>query len=88
MRPGHGQRQYRRQRAPVYEVVQRLAGERLKAIWSLQHGFFIDKQDNMVLSPSFFWSGGGVEVRSLYGEKLLPEEDWLEGIEAPGRRSL
>ena len=66
---------------PTYEVVQRLAGARLKAIWSMQHGFFIDKQDNMVLSPSFFWSGRGVEVRSLYGEKLLPDDEWLRGIE-------
>jgi len=66
---------------PVYEVVRRLAGGSLKAIWSLQHGFFIDKQDNMVLSPSFFWSARGVEVRSLYGEKLLPEEEWRRGIE-------
>lgn len=66
---------------PVYEVVRRLAGGSLKAIWSLQHGFFIDKQDNMVLSPSFFWSAGGVDVRSLYREKLLPEKEWLRGIE-------
>lgn len=67
---------------PVFEVVQRLAGRRLKAIWSLQHGFFIDKQDNMVPSPSFFWAERGLEVRSLYGERLLPGEDWLEGISA------
>ncbi len=67
---------------PTYEVVKRLAGERLKAIWSLQHGFFIDKQDNMVPSPSFFWNEGGLEVRSLYGENLLPGEGWLEGIDA------
>jgi len=66
---------------PVYEVARHLAGDSLKAIWSLQHGFFIDKQDNMVPSPSFFWSTGGVEVRSLYGKKLLPEEEWLRGIE-------
>jgi uncharacterized protein YbbC (DUF1343 family) len=66
---------------PSYEVVQRLAGGRLKAIWSLQHGFFIDRQDNMVLSPSFFWSARGVDVRSLYGEKLIPDEEWLRGIE-------
>ncbi|MCU0235983.1 MAG: DUF1343 domain-containing protein [Acidobacteria bacterium] len=65
---------------PVHEVVGRLAGNRLKAIWSLQHGFFIDKQDNMVLSPSFFWSARGAEVRSLYGEKLLPDPEWLRGI--------
>jgi len=67
---------------PTYEVVRRLAGERLKAIWSLQHGFFADRQDNMVPSPSFFWAEGGLEVRSLYGECLLPEEGWLAGIEA------
>ncbi len=66
---------------PGYEVVRRLAGANLRAIWSLQHGFFLDKQDNMIPSPSFFWSAGGVEVRSLYGEKLLPEEDWLAGVE-------
>ncbi len=67
---------------PAYRVVQQLAGRRLKAIWSLQHGFFIDRQDNMVLSPSFFWSAWGVDVRSLYGEKLLPDHGWLRGIEA------
>jgi len=67
---------------PVYQVVRRLAGERLKAIWSLQHGFFADRQDNMVPSPSFFWAEGGIDVRSLYGESLLPDEQWLAGIEA------
>jgi uncharacterized protein YbbC (DUF1343 family) len=66
---------------PVYEVVRRLAGGGLKAIWSLQHGFFIDKQDNMIPSPSFFWSAGGVAVRSLYGKNLLPDEEWLQDIE-------
>jgi len=66
---------------PSYDVVQRLGGARLKAIWSLQHGFFVDRQDNMILSPSFFWRARGVEVRSLYGEKLLPDEEWLRGID-------
>ncbi|MDD8012536.1 MAG: DUF1343 domain-containing protein [Acidobacteriota bacterium] len=67
---------------PTYEVVRRLAGRRLQAIWSLQHGFFVDKQDNMVPSPSFHWSMADVEVRSLYGERLLPAPEWLEGIDA------
>jgi uncharacterized protein YbbC (DUF1343 family) len=67
---------------PVYEVVRRLAGKRLKAIWSLQHGFFVDRQDNMVPSPSFFWAEGGIQVRSLYGGSLLPEEGWLAGVDA------
>ncbi len=67
---------------PVYSVVKRLAGQQLKAIWSLQHGFFIDKQDNMILSDSFYWQEMGLEIRSLYGNKLLPDPSWLAGIDA------
>jgi uncharacterized protein YbbC (DUF1343 family) len=67
---------------PTFGVARRLAGKRLQAIWSLQHGFFVDKQDNMVLSPSFHWSTADVEVRSLYGERLLPAEEWLQGVDA------
>ncbi|MBN2346034.1 MAG: DUF1343 domain-containing protein [Candidatus Aminicenantes bacterium] len=67
---------------PVHAQVKRLAGRNLKAIWSLQHGFFVDRQDNMVTSPSFFWREGGLWVRSLYGEHLLPMEEWLDGISA------
>lgn len=66
---------------PTHDVVRRLAGSRLQAVWSLQHGFFADKQDNMVLSPSFHWRRAGVPVRSLYGKSLLPAEDWLRGID-------
>ncbi len=66
---------------PTHDVVRQLAGSRLQAIWSLQHGFFVDKQDNMVLSPSFRWKRAGVPVRSLYGESLLPAEEWLRGID-------
>jgi uncharacterized protein YbbC (DUF1343 family) len=67
---------------PVYQVVRQLAGKRLRAIWSLQHGFFIDKQDNMVLSPSQAWPELDLTVRSLYGKNLLPEPDWLDGVDA------
>jgi len=66
---------------PVYEVVRQLAGERLRSIWSLQHGFFVDKQDNMILSPSHIWKELELTIRSLYGKCLLPEEDWLDGIQ-------
>jgi len=66
---------------PVYEIVRQLARKRLRAIWSLQHGFFIDKQDNMILSPSHVWQELELTIHSLYGQRLLPEEDWLDGIE-------
>ena len=32
----------------VFIKIKELAGINLKSIWSLQHGFFIDKQDNMI----------------------------------------
>lgn len=67
---------------PVYLGVKAAAGERLKSIWSLQHGFFVDKQDNMILSDSFYWKEMDIEIKSLYGEKLLPEDHWLDGIDA------
>ena len=66
---------------PVYFSLKQKFPDQLKAIWSLQHGFFVDKQDNMVLSPSFFWEKMGLEVRSLYGELLLPPPDWLQDID-------
>ncbi len=67
--------------SPSWQVVGRLAGSRLKAIWSLQHGFFGDRQDNMIASPSFFWRQAGLPVRSLYGRGLLPDPGWLRGID-------
>ena len=67
---------------PVYQVVRQLAGKGLRAIWSLQHGFFVDRQDNMVLSPSHDWPEMSLPVRSLYGESLLPEDGWLDGLDA------
>lgn len=67
---------------PVYNTVINSASKQLKAIWSLQHGFFIDKQDNMIPSNSFYWKDFDIEIKSLYGENLLPETQWLEGINA------
>lgn len=66
---------------PVYQLLKNTLGKRLKAIWSLQHGFMIDKQDNMVLSDSFYFEPWDLEIRSLYGERLLPADEWLEGVD-------
>ena len=67
---------------PVYIAVGNRAGRLLTSIWSLQHGFFIDKQDNMILSKSFFWNELGCEVLSLYGVERLPGEESLKNIDA------
>lgn len=66
---------------PVYRIVKERAGKQLKAIWSLQHGFFVDKQDNMILSGSFYWPEFDLEIKSLYGENLLPDPAWLEEVD-------
>ncbi|MCI0470247.1 MAG: DUF1343 domain-containing protein, partial [Candidatus Aminicenantes bacterium] len=66
---------------PVFQVVKQLFGRRLKCVWSLQHGFFVDRQDNMILSDSFYDQDFDLEVKSLYGEKLLPPGEWLAGID-------
>ena len=67
---------------PVYRTIKKLAGRRLKAIWSLQHGFFVDKQDNMILSDSFYWKEGDIEIKSLYAKSILPKPQWTEGVDA------
>lgn len=67
---------------PSYQQVKKLAGGRMKAIWSLQHGFFVDQQDNMVFSNSFFWDEISCEIKSLYNENILPEKSWLKNIDA------
>ena len=66
---------------PVYQLLKKTLGKRLKAIWSLQHGFMIDKQDNMILSDSFYFEPWDLEIKSLYGERLLPADEWLEGVD-------
>jgi len=67
---------------PVYVTVKEAAGSRLKSIWSLQHGFFVDKQDNMILSDSFYWKDYDIEIRSLYASHRLPDPAWLNGVDA------
>jgi uncharacterized protein YbbC (DUF1343 family) len=66
---------------PLYLSLKESQAEFFKAIWSLQHGFFVDKQDNMILSESFTWDRMKLEVRSLYGDRLVPGRDWLESVE-------
>lgn len=66
---------------PVFRQIHSLLGKRLKSIWSLQHGFHNDTQDNMLFSRSFVHSELGIPVCSLYDECLLPAEEWLEGID-------
>jgi len=53
----------------------------LKALFSPQHGFFAEKQDNMVLSEDSIDRALNIPVFSLYGKTTTPTKSMLEGID-------
>ncbi len=53
----------------------------LRAIFSPQHGFFAEKQDNMIESDHFIDSKRGIPVYSLYGETRIPTPEMFEKID-------
>jgi uncharacterized protein YbbC (DUF1343 family) len=54
---------------------------RLTALYSPQHGFFAEKQDNMVESADSHDSLSGLPVFSLYGRTRIPEAAMLAPID-------
>ncbi|WP_152005723.1 exo-beta-N-acetylmuramidase NamZ family protein [Desulfoluna spongiiphila] len=70
---------------PSYHHARDLISEalpsRLGALYSPQHGFFADKQDNMIESGHGLDPVTGVPVFSLYGETRWPTDEMLDGID-------
>lgn len=58
-----------------------LFGERLKAIFSPQHGLFSEAQDNMIETAHFIHPYFKIPVYSLYSETRSPTPAMLEGID-------
>ena len=54
---------------------------RLGALFSPQHGFFADKQDNMIESDHGRDPLTGIPIWSLYGETRWPTEAMMDGID-------
>ncbi|MDM8551952.1 DUF1343 domain-containing protein [Desulfobacterales bacterium HSG2] len=54
---------------------------RLMAIFSPQHGFFAEKQDNMIESDHITDPALGIPVFSLYGETRVPTEEMFDPID-------
>ena len=54
----------------------------LRCLFSPQHGFFADKQDNMVESGHGRHPRLGIKIYSLYGETRKPLPDWFDGLDA------
>jgi uncharacterized protein YbbC (DUF1343 family) len=54
---------------------------KLKALYSPQHGFFSEKQDNMIESENMIDPMLGIPVFSLYGKTRIPTEEMFEPID-------
>lgn len=67
--------------ASAREVLHRLAGRGLAALFGPQHGIAGEKQDNMVESPHGIDPGLGIPVFSLYSETRRPTREMLSEID-------
>ncbi len=61
-------------------IHQKLPGQ-LKALYSPQHGFFAEKQDNMIESTDRCDPSTGLPVFSLYGSTRIPTRDMMDPID-------
>ena len=67
---------------PTAEALARVTGLRLERIFSPQHGFAAEKQDNMIASVDGVHPRLGVPIVSLYGARRVPEPAALDGLDA------
>ncbi len=67
---------------PAPEAIENAMPGALRTIFGPQHGFYADKQDNMIESGHGRHPRLGLPVYSLYGRTRSPEPAWLEGLDA------
>jgi len=63
------------------DVVHRLCGDRLRALFGPQHGIAGEKQDNMIESGHGVDAAHGIPVHSLYSETRSPTPRMLDDID-------
>ena len=63
------------------ERVRRAFPGLVQAVWSPQHGFYGDRQANMIASLDFSDPLSGLPVYSLYGENRQPSPEMFSGID-------
>jgi uncharacterized protein YbbC (DUF1343 family) len=63
-------------------LIHRMLPGQLTAMFSPQHGFFSDKQDNMIESDDMVDPLTGIPVFSLYGETRRPTKEMFDRIDA------
>ena len=63
------------------ELIHRRFPDQLKALYSPQHGFFSQKQDNMIESDDTIHPFLQIPVFSLYGKTRIPDKKMLDPID-------
>jgi len=63
------------------DLLHRALGDRFTAIFTPQHGFFCEKQDNMIESDHMTDPVTGLPVFSLYGETRRPTKEMLDHLD-------
>lgn len=63
------------------ELIQARFPDQLVALYAPQHGFYAEKQDNMIESPDMVDPELGLPVYSLYAHTRIPTEDMLASID-------
>ena len=61
--------------------IDRIAGMKLTALFSPQHGFYSEKQDNMIESEDRLDPALKIPVYSLYGSTRVPTEKMLDAVD-------
>jgi uncharacterized protein YbbC (DUF1343 family) len=61
--------------------MQKVFGDRLVKVFSPQHGFVSDVQDNMVESDHYIHPHFNLKIYSLYSETRIPSPEMLDGID-------
>lgn len=67
---------------PTAEALTNIPGVRLERIFSPQHGFAAEKQDNMIASADGVHPRLGTPIVSLYGDRREPLPEWFDGLDA------
>ncbi|UCD81549.1 MAG: DUF1343 domain-containing protein [Desulfobacterales bacterium] len=62
-------------------LIDQLLPQRLKALYSPQHGFFAEKQDNMIESEDMLDPVLNIPIFSLYGKSRKPDARMFEPID-------
>ena len=67
---------------PTLDALIALPGVHIERIFSPQHGFGLEKQDNMIESPDGVHPRHGLPIISLYAERREPQPAHFDGIDA------